>query len=244
MPFLKSLIFLFLLIPLNAYSYPYYDTHAIVDLENGIYPFSDASYWDHPAMYGSSKVDWVSGRVAYSRFRLFDTSEFNISGGLIDGNLMTYDNAVSNVNGGRVDFAISSWDTSKMFINGGTIRYASSHSSSEVIYSGGTIDFGIAVKDSSTLTVVGHDLEYNYTGRDDIFGYDRYLLTGIFQNGDFINTELRLYDTFTGAINLVAPNDVPEPTSLSLFILAVLFFMYMANKQGNTFRYRGDFLKS
>lgn len=227
---IKPLVLVILLVPIKGFGYAYSDINVEVDINNGLYPFSDASYWDFPEIYGSSKVDWISGPQAYSRFRLYDTSELDLLGGSIDGNIGTYDNAIAIINGGSVDFAISARDLSKLYINSGTVRFADSFDSSEIIFSGGMVAT-IAVKESSTLTVVGNNLNYTYTGRNDVFGYDRYLLTGSFQAGGAINTDLFIYDGFSGQINLATPTNIPEPSTPFLILVSLVGFMYVKQKK-------------
>ncbi|WP_428623135.1 hypothetical protein [Sedimenticola sp.] len=236
MRILKSLAYLILLIPTTAFSYAYVDIDTVVDMDNGAYPFADASYWDSPEIYGDSRVNWLSGSQAYSRFDLYGTSEFDFLGGSLDGIVQAHNDAIASLNGGTIEFSILTRDSSTLNINSGTIRFASSLDSSEIIFSGGVIEVAIALKENSTLTVVGDNLNYSYTGRNDTFGYDSYLLTGLFQTGEDINTEIRLYDGFIGLINFSDTTNISEPAILPLFFLLFILMLYMV-KGGAAFSF-------
>ncbi len=212
---IKIVLLLLVFLPVQAFSYSYFDINVVVDLDTGSNPFHEASYWDYPEVYGNSKVDWISGSQDYSRFKLLEQSEFNFLGGSIDANIHMNDTSVANLDGGFVEWAISANELASMLFNSGRIRYASAYDNSEITYRGGQIDIAIALHDDSMLTVIGSNIDYSYVSRNDVFGYDSYLLTGLFEAGDSFQTELRLYDGFTGSINM--PSAVPIPPALLLF---------------------------
>ncbi|GAD03397.1 hypothetical protein [Agarivorans albus] len=223
--YMKGLIFSLLLLSLQAYSYPFTNTDINVDLDADINPFIwEDPYWDYPNFYGNSALNWQSGKWDFSRLHFWDNSEFNFIGGATNANVASYRDSIINVDGGNIEFAAFTRDTSSLNINSGNVRHAHAFGNSSITYRGGHIDVGITLSDASILNVIGSNLDYNLIGRDDHFGRDIYSLTGVLENGEAFETQLKLTDGFSGEIKLLQPVSVQEPKSVLLLILAFMGF--------------------
>ena len=186
------------------------ETYTMITWDNSISNLSGGSIYTLDTV-GNSIVN-LSDSVNINAISATDLSEININGGSVGG-FDAYNNSKINIYSGVITSRIASKDNSVINIFGGDIR--------EVIYA---INESSLIFHGNSFYVNGNLMQYGQSARlYGISGINEYgiqyltgTLTGVFTNGDLINTSFYIYDNADITF-------VPEPATVFLLSLGIIF---------------------
>ena len=120
-----------------------------------------------------SQIDFSGGGT--NDFQSYDSSQVNISGGSVVGELHSYESSRINISDGWI-LSLTSNGSSQVNISGGVFQSLSSHDYSQVDISGGAIEWSVESHGSSQIDISGGlisgDLSLYDNSMINIFGYD------------------------------------------------------------------------
>jgi hypothetical protein len=160
-------------------------------------------------VYDSSQAN-ISGGVIVRNLVTYNSSQINMSDGSIGNEWYAYNDSQISISGGSISDTFLVYNSSQVSIYGGSISIAlAGYDISQISISGGSIGMGLYAYNSSQVTINGSGFNHplgNLTGS----GY----LTGIFPNGELINIGFFAYDTARIVL-------IPEPATLLLTCLGI-----------------------
>ncbi len=183
-----------------------YDTspdHTTVDMTGGIV--------DQMSTYDFSTLNLTAGNISslYAR----ESSTANISGGSVYG-IQTWDSAVVHFSATASATSIgAAGDFATLNMSGGATEYLGAGESGTVNLYGGSVTNSINAWDSGIVNVFGYDLAKTSSGG----AYDYGQVYGFFMDSTPFSIEFSTSETYDH-VNLI-----PEPGTLSLFALALLY---------------------
>ena len=138
---------------------------ADVTFNNGQYNPVDYTIDDNVEINNSTTVDLLTnGRITGYRTRVWDSSELNISGGIIDGYVSSFSNSQINISNGTIKQDLLGNGSSYIKVTGGEIAAGGEASlemseTSELLFAGGQVQSDLRVEDSAFAKITGGNIK-------------------------------------------------------------------------------------
>lgn len=144
---------------------------ADVTFDNGQYNPVDYTIDDNVEIKNSTTVDLLTnGRIKGYRTFVWDSSELNISGGIIDGYVASFSDSQINISNGTINNDLLGNDSTYIKVTGGEIANGGGNlemsDTSELLFAGGQVGISggtsasdVRIEDSAFATITGGNIE-------------------------------------------------------------------------------------